>query len=212
MALIVPEFYIGVDFAEKVDYTAIAIVEFRAAGAPHFLTPWDKPRPFYGLRHLERLPFGTSYPRAVERVARMTRIPEMERRCTLVVDAGGPGNPLIGMLREEDLDCHMIPVTTTGGQQETQRTDGRTVPKAKLIGTLQLMLELGELRISTRLPSRGRLLDELMNLRAGRSRTGKETFGAAGSSQHDDLVIAVALACWAARKGMVGHVSEGRIV
>ena len=102
------EYYIGLDLGQKADYSAIAIVEFRAAGLPHFLTPWDEPRDCYGLRHLERMPLGTPYPRVVERVARMTRLSELARRCTLVVDATGVGAPVVDALRQRELDCHLI--------------------------------------------------------------------------------------------------------
>lgn len=206
------EYYIGLDLGQKADYSAIAIVEFRAAGLPHFLTPWDEPRDCYGLRHLERMPLGTPYPRVVERVARMTRLSELARRCTLVVDATGVGAPVVDALRQRELDCHLMPVTITGGERGSRRGEERSVPKRDLIATLDVMLEEGELRIAGRLPNRGLLVEELMPLRAGRSRTGQETFGAAGARMHDDLVIAVALACWAAKRGKVGHVGRGRVV
>ncbi len=212
MVLPVPEFYVGVDLGKKVDYTAIAIVECRPGGTPHFLTPWEEPRDFYGLRHLERIPLGTSYPRVVDRVVRVTRDPALQRRCTLVVDASCVGEPIVDALRRRDLDCHMIAVTITGGLHETGSGDDRTIPRQSLIHGLEVMLEEEELKIAGRLPNRGRLLEELMNLRVERTRGGATKYGAAAARVHDDTVIAVALACWAARRGKVGPVGKGRIV
>ena len=204
MNLNVPEFYIGLDLGQKVDFTAIAVLEFRPAAPPHFLLPWDVPRPSYALRHLERMALGTTYTKVVERVAGLTRIPELQRRCTLAVDATGVGAPVVDALRQKQLDCHLMPVTITGGDRTGRHGEQRSVPKRDLISTVEVMLEEGELRIAGRLPNRGMLVEELMGLRVGKTRSGQERFGASGRV-HDDLVIAVSLACWAARRGSVGE-------
>jgi len=65
---------------------------------------------------------------------------------------------------------------------------------------LQLLLEKGELRISRRVQEAGALVKELVNMRQqtgvrGRIRVGAEAFG-----EHDDLVMALALAVWKAKR------------
>jgi hypothetical protein len=60
-------------------------------------------------------------------------------------------------------------------------------------------MEKGELRIARRLREAGALVRELPDIRATTKNTG-----------HDDLVIAVALACWRANRGMSGF-GEGRL-
>ena len=42
-----------------------------------------------------------------------------------------------------------------------------------------------------------------MNVKVGVRKSGRVRVGADGCGEHDDLVIAVALAVWAARKGRV---------
>ena len=43
-------------------------------------------------------------------------------------------------------------------------------------------------------------MDELMNVKVGVRKSGRVRVGADGCGEHDDLVIAVALACWSARR------------
>jgi hypothetical protein len=73
------------------------------------------------------------------------------------------------------------------------------VPKRDLIAGVQLALEKGDLRIARQMKEVGALVRELIDVRvtAGLG-TGKVRIGADGSGQHDDLVIALALACWRA--------------
>ena len=73
------------------------------------------------------------------------------------------------------------------------------VPKRDLISNLELMFERGELRTADQLPNRARLVEELMNMKSKPTKAGNEVMGAEGK-HHDDLVLAVALAAWAARK------------
>ena len=65
------------------------------------------------------------------------------------------------------------------------------------------MLDEEELKIAADLPERRRLVEEFMSLKAGVTRTGHEVFGASGKN-HDDLLTAISLACWFARKPAMG--------
>jgi hypothetical protein len=60
---------------------------------------------------------------------------------------------------------------------------------------LQLGLEDGDVRLAGRMKDIGALIRELIDVRAA-----GERIGAGKTGQHDDLVIAVALAVWKARK------------
>jgi hypothetical protein len=60
------------------------------------------------------------------------------------------------------------------------------------------ILGSGPRRITRKLPEAGPLVREMLNVRT-QSGFGKVRLGAAGYSEHDDLVIALALACWRAR-------------
>jgi hypothetical protein len=92
-------------------------------------------------------------------------------------------------------------VTITSGKRESCKAAVWSVPKRNLIGELQAVLERGELRIARRMRETGALVRELGDVRmtpgrrAGRVRIGADRYG-----EHDDLVIALALACWRAKK------------
>jgi hypothetical protein len=90
-------------------------------------------------------------------------------------------------------------VTITGGQQPHARGGGWSVPKQDLIAYIQVLLEKGELRIARDLRGARMLLRELMDVQEKLKSSGATRVGADGSGEHDDLVIALALACWKAK-------------
>lgn len=194
-----PHFYVGLDLGQRADFSAFAAVEYRSGGLPHLLSPWTIPESLYELRNLQRVPLGTPYAKVVDALAAFMSVPELAGRSTLVVDATGLGTPVVEMIRDRNMDCTLIPVIITGG--EIGRVNGRfrTVPKRDLVSNLELMFDNGELRIAAKLPNRARLVAELMNMKTRKSKDGTEAMGAEGK-HHDDLVLAVALAAWAARK------------
>jgi hypothetical protein len=96
----------------------------------------------------------------------------------LVVDQTGVGRPVVDMLRRTT--GWVVPITITGGQAVTQAPDGSYhVPKKELVTCLQVVLQSRRMQITA---------------------TAHETFGAWRQGQHDDLVLAVALACWWAER------------
>jgi hypothetical protein len=191
-------FYIGLDLGQRHDYSAIAIVE-RHDLHRAFLAPQpDK----LLVRFAERLPLGTPYPGVVERVRQIVRT--LDAQCALTVDNTGVGAPVVELLRTARLGCEITAVTITGGASASGRGAAWNVPKRDLIAGVQLSLEKHELRIAPGMKEVGALLRELLDVRisAGLStgKVGKVKMGADGYGEHDDLVIALALACWRARR------------
>jgi phage FluMu gp28-like protein len=183
-------FYMGLDLGKLRDFTAIAVVEREPTTT--VLT----------VRFLERVMLGTPYSRVVKRVADLTRHPDIAG-CHLTVDATGVGMPVVEALRGADLGCRaMTAVTITGGERAGLAAPAAGVgehwhvPKADLLGGIRVRLESGELRIARQMPESGTLVRELLSMRSGR---GAEA--AADRGGHDDLVLAVALACWQASRG-----------
>ncbi len=145
-----------------------------------------------------------TYPQVVRRVCTMVGMPGMRGQCELVVDATGVGAPVVDMLRWEGPACDISSVTITGGEKETGGAayggGHYNVPKRDLIASVQVALEKGELRIAGRLREAEALVEELVDVRKTYPESGRDRVGAERTGEHDDLVIALALACWKGRR------------
>jgi hypothetical protein len=180
---------LGLDLGQASDYTALVIVESSLETEPKL-----------AIRHIQRLALGTSYPKIAECVAALLRREELAVGCDLVVDSTGVGRPVMDLLRR----CGLRPVavTITGGDAVTHNdTDGFRVPKRDLVMILQVLLQEGRLKCAN-LPGAEVLQAELSNFRVTiNPTTGHDSYGAGPASawregEHDDLVLAAALACW----------------
>jgi hypothetical protein len=183
--------YIGIDLGRNHDHTAIAILQrVQNHSGPHLL-----------VRFLERLPLGTPYPLVVDHIADLV---SNCRECALIVDATGVGAPVVDSLRRAGLACEISAVTITAGERESHTGSHYSVPKQDLIAGLQLAMEQNELRVARSLPDAGALVRELLSvrIRSGFGQSGSRSLriGADGYGEHDDLVIALSLACWRARR------------
>ncbi len=199
-------FYLGVDLGQRRDHTALAVLE-----------RWDKAHGYGSrtlqsleTRYLERVPLGTPYTVVVERIRRMTEHRSVAGQVSLVVDATGVGAPVLDLLRQARLGCEITAVSITGGERESQSGSVYNVPKRDLMAGVQVMLERGELKIAKGLRESRALVKELMDVKSKQTSGGRTRLGADGSGEHDDLVIAVALACWRARRQGNGF-GQGRL-
>jgi hypothetical protein len=178
-------FFLGVDLGQAQDPTALAVVQRLPAYAGHRL----------GLRYLERLALGTSYPRIVRHLkALMGRFP-LAGRSSLVVDATGVGRPVLDYLHHEGL--HPVGVVITGGTTVTWSGGCAHVPQRDLIGVTRLRLDQERLDIAKRMPLAATLEAELKGFQVRVTAAAHETFGREGA--HDDLVYALSCACWLAQ-------------
>jgi hypothetical protein len=201
-------FYVGLDLGQSADYTALAVIEA------------DKPNgegvQELQLRHLERYPLRTPYPEIADGVARLVRDPALtvtterhfgqvrRRRPELVVDNTGVGVAVTDLLRERGLTFR--PVTITGGDvaraSETQEK-GRhyRVPKRDLVAALEVPFHTGTLKVAEGLVLWPTLREELLSFKRKIDlRTAHDSYEHWRESDHDDLVLACALACWWARR------------
>ncbi len=206
------EFFTGLDLGQICDFTTIGVVERTEEPGE-----WDhvafaaRKIARLKLRHLERVPLGTSYPEMVTRVGTVVAALEKIGPSHLVADATGVGRPVVDLLKLERMKCQLWPVTITGG--DTERSEGGSfrVPKRDLIVGLLVNLSAGELEIADGAEWRGALLKEMAAMRVRITERAREQFGASREGEHDDLVLAVSLACWGVRKvhrkvtGDVGH-------
>jgi hypothetical protein len=128
------------------------------------------------------------------------------KRPLLVVDATGVGNAVAEMVEEQmlspDVNGCFCAVTITAGSAVNQdmTAPGRwRVAKKQLVSVMQVLLGNRRLRIADTLPEARTLKDELGTFSVKiNPDTANESFEAWREREHDDLVLAAALAAWAA--------------
>jgi hypothetical protein len=183
-------FYLGLDLGQRNDPTAIAVVE-----------RMDRAQ-VWRVRHVERVPLGTPYPAVVSRVRGIVK--KLDWDCAVAVDGTGVGAPVVDMLRAARLGCDIAAVTITGGDRQRQTGSIWSVPKKDLLAVVQVLLEREELKIARGLKELGSLVRELTDVKGTAGPGGRVRLGADGCGEHDDLVIALALACWRAKRAQIG--------
>ena len=188
---------VSIDFGQSQDFTALAVAEVTNPGREASIV----------IRHLHRFPLGTSYPAIISSVKKMLADPRLKGAVT-VIDATGVGKAVLDLMHL----ARVFPtaVTITGGTNETHEGDNWHVPKKDLVSAAGVMLETDRLLVADDLEFGPVLRHELGNFRAKISISGNTSFEAWRESDHDDLVIAVALACWQAQK--TAHVDLPMIV
>jgi len=184
------DYLIGVDLAEAADYTAIALIE-RTVTATVAV---------YRLRHLERFqdrPY-TDVARHLRGIVEALRTAEKRREVTVLYDKTGVGAGVGHILAESDIDGQVIGVWIHGGDQVSgDERDGFRVPKKDLVGAVAIAMQEKRLRIRPTMTLAPVLVDELGYFRSKINIvTGHEKFEAWRERQHDDTVLAVALAVW----------------
>jgi hypothetical protein len=215
---------VGVDLGQQRDPTAICVVErgYVPAGKLYNASYWVKGRELYGarepvkleyhMRHLERPALGTSYVEVVERVVELLKSLGDEE-LVLAVDTTGVGRPVADMLKErlerwleeERNTClHTAWITITGGDSVTKAEGGGIrVPKRDLASAPLVLMQNGQLKIAEALQLAPVLRRELLNFKVKITiATGHDSYEAWREGDHDDLVLAVALACWCGERYM----------
>lgn len=192
-----PSYYIGVDLGQTNDFTAVAVVA-RTPGVDGLALP-----------HLQRFPLHQPYPDMIGTIRKLAMSPALDR-APLIVDQTGVGRPVVDLLRTAIGVGRIIPVTITSGHAASLQADGsRHVPKKDLVTSLVGLLEDRRLKVARQLVEARTLVDELLNFKMQITPAANVTYGAWRSGQHDDLVLAVALACWWAEGQVLQTVGSG---
>lgn len=179
-------FYAGLDLGQARDFTAMAILERSQKECR-----WE-------LRLLHRFPLGTAYPSLVESMRDIVRRPPLLGNVQLVIDATGVGRPVLDIFRKGNMGHGVVGVSIHGGDAVSKdpSISGYRVPKRDLVSNLQLLFQQRLLRIPTDLRESEILIQELRSFRVQISDAGHDSYGAWRSGEHDDMVLAVALAAW----------------
>jgi hypothetical protein len=201
-------FCIGLDLGQASDYTALAVVEKMAKVGNE--NPAAKAS-YLHLRHLERYPLRTPYPEIADQVAALIRSDVLTMRMTndmlqevrippeLVIDQTGVGAPVADLLRARNLS--FVAADITGGDRVHWEGNTCRVPKRDLVSALEVSLQTGALKVAEGLELWGALRQEMQNFRRKIDlRTAHDSYEHWRESDHDDLVLALCLACWGAAR------------
>ncbi len=178
----------GLDLGQSLDYSALAgLDQSREGGETR-----------YALRGLRRWPLKTSYETIVADTA--AAVGQAPTEAALVVDATGVGAAVVEMLSAAGLATTRVLITA--GLGVTQAEDRAWhVPKRELVSVMQVLLQGRRLAIARGLPEARLLARELAVFKVKVTAAGNERFESWRERDHDDLVLAVALACWYGERG-----------
>lgn len=173
---------LGWDPAALTDWSALGVAEITRD--EHYL-----------IRHLVRWR-GVDYVQQVHEVAELLRTPQL-LHAVLTYDRTGLGVVVGDLLQDARRHGRIRQVvkgiTISSGQEPDPAR--HTVPKAALIGRLQVLFEQHRIEIADDLVLAPALRSELRAFKGTSSEGGRIRFEAASGS-HDDLVLALALCCW----------------
>ena len=206
---------IGLDLGKQSDYSALALLRWQLEDITRVELPYGPIRPkllfnppkrSYLVPTLKRWHLGTPYRDIAAQVARFLKLPALSQAPwppVLVVDATGVGDPVCEMIREEmaraQVPGGMCQVTITGGSATTRPNHGCWhVAKKTLASILMVLLGHRRLQVLPQLAEAKTLASELGTFTVKITPAGNESFESWRERDHDDLVLAVALAAWAA--------------
>jgi hypothetical protein len=199
-----PESYhIGVDLGQSRDPTAVALVARRVMTANRDPATWEWIAAYeYPVIGLKRLPLGLSYPAIVAEIESLARKVPMQGSRELVVDATGVGAAVVDLLRDQIRGdaLPIVPVIFTAGDAARCDKGIWRVPKKDLVHALLVTFQEDRLRIAEKHELAARLVGELRNMALKIGGNDHTSYEAWRENEHDDLVFALALAVWRARK------------
>ncbi|MCX5728077.1 MAG: hypothetical protein NTZ28_04430 [Nitrospirae bacterium] len=222
-------YVVGVDLGQAQDYSAVCVVEAEGTAYTRTVTDLDPdfhrqrereetfsaPPTSFDVTHLERLTLGTPYPAVVARVGEVCA--EVVRRLPsgcqwlLAVDETGVGRPIVDLLEQASLSP--VAITISGGDTVTGAGRQLRVPKRDLVATVSVARQYRRLKIENALSMASTLAKELTDFRVKvDAKTAHDTYGAWREGQHDDLVLAVALACWTAERWFTRTATADEVV
>ncbi|HJW75021.1 MAG TPA: hypothetical protein VJ787_05045 [Thermoleophilia bacterium] len=206
---------LGLDLGQHPDYSALVVTE-----RVHRFTNPDRPsrdhvEDAYQVRHVQRWRLGTPYTAVIDDVAELMRRPDLDDSL-LVFDRSGVGGAVADLVhkvwREGGMwrggECPFgshgrMPqgITFTAGFAAYGAAQGylgaTTAHKGDVIRRMVMLLNTGRLVLPPGLPGGEQLEKELRAYTIKQhQRTGYEYTEAKRESDHDDLVIALALSVW----------------
>ena len=191
--LVKNEFYLGLDLGRKQDHSALVVLErCQSALNTRYIdatTQWEER---LSVRYAKQWRLGTPYGEVAKEVGKIYRKIEPLGKPVLVVDQTGVGDAVYEMIKDQLHGANLEGVVIN---QELKRD---------MYAAMETNLEQGKLKIAFDCLAVKELKQELLTVEIRRVGYGYK-FGAFEKDAHDDLVMALALACWRER---MGHSSE----
>jgi hypothetical protein len=208
-------YFLGLDLGQSADYTALALLEEPVWMSGGWASPATMDRSYYdrvragsdrarppnpplSVRHLERFELGTRYTTIVQRVKEMGNAPPLsELPAVLLVDKTGVGAAVLDAFDHSGIRPTAITIHGGSAVSYDPQRRGYRVPKRDLVSAVQVLLQNGRLKIAASLPEAATLKKELLNFRIKvNPATAHDSYEHWREGDHDDLVLAVAMACW----------------
>jgi hypothetical protein len=106
------------------------------------------------------------------------------------------------MLAKARPRANVKPITITAGSAVVPDGAGWHVAKKELVSVLQVLLQTRRLQVARSLPDAAALVKELEAFRVKVTVQANEVYESWRDRDHDDLVLAVAMACWVGERGL----------
>lgn len=157
------------------------------------------------LRHakqqLARAKGSAAIARALNSAEAWQRRVEHERRVhsTLAVDASNDRSFAEHLPSRQELGARVVPVVITSGDAESATGQHWRVSRGRLINDLRHLIGFGRLHLTPDVPGVEELVDELQGLEEHITAAANLTYRTR-EGQRDDLVMALAMACWVGGK------------
>jgi hypothetical protein len=196
--------FVGLSLGQMNQYTGLAVLERRIAAHGRYVA---EARPPYAVRHLQRFGPGTPYPQVAAAVRTLLRADEVSG-AMLATDLTGVGRAIRDLLHDElsgRVFCTFVPLAVVGSAPALVGGGpgcGIPVPKLELVGTVQVLLQTQRLQIAEALPDAAVLVRELEAFRAAPPVLRGDAAEPWRERDHDDLVLALAVAAWVGEENL----------
>jgi hypothetical protein len=195
------DFLFGFDFGKRRDNAAI--IGLRRTPLPNYVAPTNEEAEddplLLRIIHAQLAPLHTEYHALAEHAAHIAQRPRYQGRVQFVLDVNGPGEPAVEIFeRQPGLEEILWLINTSAGQtaRRVEKTMRFSVPKKDLKDAVKVNLQRRRL-VANPLDAhdmealRLQLFAFKMKVKAG-----KVTMEAQTESDHDDLVMALAMPVW----------------
>lgn len=219
-----PIYIIGLDLGQSADFSAMVVNDRRLqptgvqvpTGESELVIYPDQQseirpitteamEPHYGIRHIERFKLGTSYIAVAARLRDL--IKALPSKPILAIDYTGVGQAVLDIIVYAQLGIPIVAVQIATSQMKDATRDKMrpwkwTVPKRDLVAVMHVLLQTDRFRVADGVPDRELLREEMRSFRMKITDSANLQFGEWRDGQHDDLVLATALSCWAGERAI----------